>query len=59
MARLPVCTTRQANAEVGDTTKLASSLKAMQDDYKSTTYAQQANLLAAKVFFEKGQLDQA
>ncbi|MEZ7828169.1 MAG: tetratricopeptide repeat protein [Brachymonas denitrificans] len=49
----------QANAEVGDTTKLASSLKAMQDDYKSTTYAQQANLLAAKVFFEKGQLDQA
>lgn len=49
----------QANAEAGDTTKLASSLKAMQDDYKSTTYAQQANLLAAKVFFEKGQLDQA
>ncbi len=49
----------QANAEAGDTAKLASSLKAMQDDYKSTTYAQQANLLAAKVFFEKGQLDQA
>ena len=49
----------QANAEAGDTAKLANSLKAMQDSYKSTTYAQQANLLAAKVFFEKGQLDQA
>lgn len=48
-----------ANAEAGDTAKLTNSLKAMQDSYKSTTYAQQANLLAAKVFFEKGQLDQA
>lgn len=46
-----------ADAQSGDTAKLAASLKAMQDSYASTVQAQQASLLAARIFYEKGQLD--
>lgn len=49
----------QADAASGDFTKLASSLKLMQEGYAGTTYAQQAGLLAARTYFEKGQADQA
>lgn len=45
------------DAQSGDTDKLAASLKAMQDSYASTVQAQQASLLAARIFYEKGQLD--
>ena len=49
----------QADADAGDVAKLANSLKLMQDDFASTTYAQHAALLAARVFHEKGQADQS
>ncbi len=48
-----------ADVASGDMGKLATSLKAMQDSYNSTTYAQQAGLLAGKAYFEKGKLDEA
>ena len=47
------------DAQSGDAAKLAESLKTMQEQYGSTTYAQQAGLLAASTFFQKGQVDQA
>ena len=49
----------QAEADAGDTAKLANSLKLMQDDFASTTYGQHAGLLAAQVFLEKGQAEQS
>ena len=49
----------QADADAGDTAKLANSLKLMQDDFASTTYGQHAGLLAAQVFLEKGQAEQS
>ena len=49
----------QADADAGDVAKLANSLKLMLDDFASTTYAQHAALLAARVFHEKGQADQS
>ena len=48
-----------ADAQSGDTAKLAASLKLMQGSYGSTAYAQQAGMLAAKVFYEKAQPDQS
>ena len=49
----------QADADAGDTAKLANSLKLMQDDFASTTYGQHAGLLAAQVFLEIGQAEQS
>lgn len=49
----------QADADAGDTAKLANSLKLMQDDFASTTYGQHAGLLAAQAFLEKGQAEQS
>ena len=46
-----------ADAQSGDTDKLAASLRAIQGSYASTVQAQQASLLAARIFYEKGQLD--
>lgn len=46
-----------ADARVADTNKLTASLKALQDGYPRTLPAQQAQLLAARVFYEKGQVD--
>jgi predicted negative regulator of RcsB-dependent stress response len=43
----------------GDTTKLERALTDMRDKFGSTSYAQQAGLLAAKVFVEAGKLDAA
>ena len=48
-----------ADAQSGDTAKLAASLKMMEGSYGSTAYAQQAGMLAAKVFYEKGQAEQS
>lgn len=46
-----------ADARAADTDKLTASLKALQDGYPHTLPAQQAQLLAARVFYEKGQVD--
>ncbi|MDO4768768.1 MAG: tetratricopeptide repeat protein [Brachymonas sp.] len=46
-----------ADARVADTDKLTASLKALQDGYPRSLPAQQAQLLAARVFYEKGQVD--
>jgi predicted negative regulator of RcsB-dependent stress response len=43
----------------GDVAKLERSLADMKDRFGRTTYAQQAGLLAAKVFYEKGNADSA
>ncbi len=48
-----------SDASTADADKLAASLKALQDSYGSTTQTQQAELLAARVFYEKGQLDKS
>ena len=48
-----------SDASTADADKLAASLKALQDGYGSTLQAQQAELLAARVFYEKGQLDKS
>lgn len=46
-------------AQGGDPARLERALGDMKDKYGSTAYAQQAALLAAKVFGDKGQADQA
>ena len=47
------------DASTADTDKLGLSLKAMQDSYAGTRQTQQAELLAARVFYEKGQVDKS
>jgi predicted negative regulator of RcsB-dependent stress response len=46
-------------AKSGDTTRLERALGVMQDKFASTAYAQQAGLLAAKVYFDAGKPDLA
>jgi predicted negative regulator of RcsB-dependent stress response len=46
-------------AKGNDTAKLDRVLGDMKDKFASTTYAQQAALLAAKVYFEAGKSDEA
>jgi predicted negative regulator of RcsB-dependent stress response len=46
-------------AQAGDLTKLDRALADMKDKFASTTYAQQAALLAAKTYDEKGKADEA
>ena len=48
-----------ADARAADADKLASSLKAMQDNHPGAIPTQQAELLAARVFYEKGQADKS
>ena len=47
------------DARAADADKLASSLKAMQDNHPGAIPTQQAELLAARVFYEKGQADKS
>jgi predicted negative regulator of RcsB-dependent stress response len=46
-------------ARAGDTTRLDRVLSDMKDKFASTIQAQQASLLAAKVYFDAGKLDAA
>jgi predicted negative regulator of RcsB-dependent stress response len=46
-------------ARSGDTVRLERALGDMQSKFASTTYAQQAGLLAAKVYFDAGKLEAA
>ncbi len=46
-------------AVTGDVAKLERALGDMKDKFASTTYAQQAGLLAAKVYVDAGKLDAA
>lgn len=46
-------------AVTGDVVKLERALGDMKDKFASTTYAQQAGLLAAKVYVDDGKLDAA
>lgn len=46
-------------AAAGDTARLDRVLGDMKDRFASTSYAQQAGLLAAKVYFDSGKLDAA
>ncbi len=46
-------------AKSNDTTKLGRVLGDMKEKFGSTSYAQQAGLLAAKVYVEAGKLDEA
>lgn len=46
-----------ADARLADADKLTASLKTLQDGYPRSLVAQQAQLLAARVFYEKGQVD--
>lgn len=46
-------------ARAGDTTRLDRVLGDMKDKFASTSQAQQASLLAAKVYFDAGKLDAA
>jgi predicted negative regulator of RcsB-dependent stress response len=46
-------------AKSADTTRLERALGVMQDKFASTAYAQQAGLLAAKVYFDAGKPDLA
>lgn len=46
-------------ARAGDTSRLDRVLGDMQDKFASTTYAQQASLLAAKVYVDAGKQDAA
>lgn len=48
-----------ADAQANDTEKLATSLKTLQTQYPATVQAQQAGLLAARIFYEKGQNEQS
>ena len=48
-----------ADARAADADKLANSLKAMQDNHPGAIPTQQAELLAARVFYEKGQADKS
>jgi len=44
-------------AQSGDSARLDRSLADMKDRFGNTTYAQQAGLLAAKVYYERGNVD--
>jgi predicted negative regulator of RcsB-dependent stress response len=44
-------------AKAGDTAKVERAFADMKDKFASTTFAQQAGLLAAKTLFDKGNLD--
>ena len=46
-------------AKAGDVAKLDRAMADMKDKFPSTTYAQQAALMSAKVYFEAGKTDQA
>ena len=46
-------------AQSGDVARLERTLADMKDRFGRTTYAQQAGLLAARVFYEKGNADAA
>lgn len=46
-------------ARAGDTTRLDRVLGDMKDKFASTSHAQQASLLAAKVYFDAGKFDAA
>ena len=48
-----------ADAQSGDSAKLAASFKQMQESYASTAHAQHAGMIAARVFYEQGQSDQS
>ena len=43
--------------QAGDTARLDQSLADMKDRFGGTTYAQQAGLLAAKAYYDKGNID--
>ena len=43
--------------QAGDTARIERSLADMKERFGGTTYAQQAGLLAAKVYYDKGNLD--
>lgn len=45
--------------QAGETTKIDRTLADMKERFASTSYAQQAGLLAAKAYYEKGNLDAA
>jgi predicted negative regulator of RcsB-dependent stress response len=49
----------ERSAQSGDLTRLERSLSDMKDKFGGTTYAQQAGLLAARSFQEKGKADAA
>lgn len=49
----------ERSARDSDTAKLDRALADMKDKFGSTTYAQQAALLAAKTYHDKGKLDEA
>lgn len=44
-------------AKSGDMARIDRSLVEMKEGFSSTTYAQQAGLLAAKVYYDKGNMD--
>ena len=46
-------------AKAGDVTKLDRVISDMKEKFPTTTYAQQAALLSAKIYFEAGKIDQA
>jgi predicted negative regulator of RcsB-dependent stress response len=46
-------------AQAGDTARVERAFSDMKDKFGSTTYAQQAGMLAAKVLVEKGNTDAA
>ena len=46
-------------AKAGDVAKLDRAMSDMKDKFPGTTYAQQAALLSAKVYFEGGKIEQA
>ena len=46
-------------AKAGDVAKLDRVIADMKDKFPGTTYAQQAALMSAKVYFEAGKIDQA
>lgn len=49
----------QRVAKAGDVAKLDRVIADMKDKFPGTTYAQQAALMSAKVYFEAGKIDQA
>ena len=46
-------------AKAGDVAKLDRAMSDMKDKFPGTTYAQQAALMSAKVYFEGGKIEQA
>ena len=49
----------ERSVQAGDTTKIDRTLADMKERFASTSYAQQAGLLAAKAYFDKDNLDAA